>query len=103
MATPQEFVEYVCSLISNIGNVRWIKMMGEPLVYVDDRPAFLICNSTVYVKILPCLQEIMKNAEKGFPYKGAKEHYILDIDDKEKSEQVAKLVSQNTPLPKRKK
>lgn len=25
----------------------------------------------------------MENSQTGFPYGGAKEHYILDIDDKE--------------------
>lgn len=36
----------------------------------------------------------MKDAEKGFPYKGAKEHYILDLDNKKQvKEVISKLES----------
>ena len=34
-------------------------------------------------KKLDCIEEMMKDAETGCPYKGAKEHYILDIDNSE--------------------
>jgi len=102
MATSQEFIEFVCSQITGAGRVRHMKMMGEYIVYVDDKSTLLVCNNTVYVKQLSCVSELLKNAERGVPYKGAKEHYILDIDNQELSTKVARLVSQNTPLPKKK-
>lgn len=45
----------------------------------------------------------MEGAETGFPYKGAKEHYILDIDNSELSKTVVKEAEKVTPLPKKKK
>lgn len=101
MATRKEFVDFVCNQISEIENVRYIKMMGEYLLYVDDKPTFLICDNMVYIKMLPCVEGLMDM--KGIPYKGAKEHYILDIEDREFSCKVARLVANNTQIPKKRK
>jgi TfoX/Sxy family transcriptional regulator of competence genes len=102
MATTRDFIEYACGQIAGIGNIRYMKMMGEYLAYVDDKPTLLVCDNVVYVKLLPCLNGLMADAEKGTPYHGAKEHYILDIDDADKARAVARLVADNTPFPKRK-
>ena len=42
----------------------------------------------------------MDGAPCGVPYEGAKEHYILDIDDAPFARQVAALLETVTPLPK---
>ncbi len=78
-------------------------MFGEYMVYVDDKPILLVCNNSVYVKILEPIMEQMKDAEKGFPYKGAKEHYILDIDNAEFSKSIIDLLLPVIPVPKPKK
>lgn len=44
----------------------------------------------------------MEGSDVGFPYKGAKEHYILDLENDISREVVAKLV-EVTPVPKKKK
>jgi hypothetical protein len=75
-------------------------MMGEYLAYVDDRPVLLVCDNTVFVKCLPCVDGLL--TEKAFPYKGAKEHFVLDIDDADLAKRVARLMADNTPLPKKK-
>jgi hypothetical protein len=45
----------------------------------------------------------MKNAEKDFPYDGAKECYVLDIDNGEFAKEVISILEPNIPLPKPKK
>jgi TfoX/Sxy family transcriptional regulator of competence genes len=100
MATTVDFIEYVCEQITGVGDIRCKKMFGEYMVYVNDKPILLVCDNTVYVKILPCLDEAMGNAQKGFPYKGAKEHYILDIDDSELNRKVISMLEPVTSLPK---
>lgn len=103
MATTIDFIEYACAQIAGAGEIRYKKMFGEYLAYVDERPALLVCDNTVYIKIVPYLDGIMADAEKDFPYNGAKEHWILDIDDGEKAKAVAALIAKNAPLPKPKK
>jgi TfoX/Sxy family transcriptional regulator of competence genes len=75
-------------------------MFGEYMVYVNDKPLLLVCDDTVFVKILPCLDGLMENAEKRFPYDGAKEHYILDIDNAELAREVVAALEPMTPIPK---
>jgi TfoX/Sxy family transcriptional regulator of competence genes len=100
MATTLDFIEYVCDQINDVGVVRHKKMFGEYMVYVNDKPILLVCDNTVYVKILPCLEGLLSNAEKGFPYKGAKEHYALDTDNADLLRAVIEVLEPITPLPK---
>jgi hypothetical protein len=50
--------------------------------------------------MLPEIKAFMKDAEKGFPYDGAKEHYVVDIDDEEFSMRIIEILEPITPLPK---
>lgn len=99
MATTKEYIEFVCDQIRDTGDVRYRKMFGEYMVYVDDRPVLLVCDSIVYVKMFPELAELMKDADKGIPYEGSKEHYILDIDDRDLSADVIAILKELTPIP----
>ena len=103
MATTNEFIEYVCEQIYGVGEIRYKKMFGEYMVYVNNKPVIIVCNNTAYVKQLKEICDLMKEAEIGFPYKGAKEHYVLDIDDSELSKNVVVELEKVTPLPKPKK
>lgn len=101
MATTKEFINYVCEQISDVGNIEYKKMFGEYMVYVNAKPVLTVCENTVYVKKLECLDGLMPNADLGFPYKGAKEHYILDIDNADFSKEVVKEVEKVTQIPKK--
>lgn len=103
MATSVDFIEYVCEQIRGVGAVRYRKMFGEYMVYVNDKPILLVCDNTVYVKMMECIEVDMQDADKGFPYEGAKEHYILDIDNGEFSKQIINLLEPFIPIPKPKK
>lgn len=81
MATTPSFTAYVCEALAGTGSVRSKKMFGEYLVYVDDKPMLLICDNTVFVKKNAALSERMQGAPTGFPYAGAREHFIADPDD----------------------
>lgn len=101
MATPVDYIEFVCEQLREFPNVRYKKMFGEYMVYINDKPILLVCDSTVYVKKLPELSKIMSGAPCGLPYEGTKEHYILDIENSELTEQVCRILEQITPLPKK--
>ena len=103
MGTTIDFIEYVCDQIAGVGEIRCKKMFGEYMVYVNGKPILLVCDNIVFVKILPCLDETMREADKGFPYHGAKEHYVLDIDNAKLSKEVIAILEPVTSLPKPKK
>ena len=105
MASDLAFVEYVCGQIENSYSKRYRKMFGEYMVYLDEKPALLICDNTAYIKMLDVLSDKLKNTATAPPYDGAKPHYILDIDDKELFNEVlrAALPFLSVPKPKKKK
>lgn len=103
MASDKDYIEYVCDQIKSIGFLRYKKMFGEYMVYINEKPIILVCDNTVYVKMLECIEDLMKSADKGYPYQGAKEHYILDIDDRNLCYEVLTRLEAVTPLPKPKK
>ena len=103
MASDQDFIEFVCDQITGCGEIRFRKMFGEYMVYVNDKPVLLVCDNTVYVKKLDVLEDLMVAAEVGIPYPGSKEHYILEIDDADLSKKVVDLLEPITPIPKKRK
>ncbi|MEG0910815.1 MAG: TfoX/Sxy family protein [Ruthenibacterium sp.] len=102
MATTLDFITYVCEQIVGTGAVRFRKMFGEYMVYVNDKPVLLVCDNTVYVKKLARIAEKMQDAPCGVPYEGAKEHFILDIDDADCSREIVTILEEITPFPKKK-
>lgn len=103
MATSVEYIDFVRERLDRFGSVRTRKMFGEYMVYFNDRPILTACDNTVFVKKFPELSEIMSSAPCGFPYEGAKESYILDIENDELLDQVIPILGNIVPLPKPKK
>ncbi len=102
MSTTNEYIEYVCEQIKGIGEIRYKKMFGEFMIYLNDKPVIIVCDNVPFVKKLDCIKEIMQNAQTGCPYNGAKEHYILDIDNSDFCKSVVAKIEKVTQIPKRK-
>lgn len=102
MATKLEYIEYVLDQISGIGELSYKKMFGEYMVYINSKPLIIVCNDTCFVKILDVTEKFLKESPKGYPYKGAKEHYILDIDNSEFCKEVLIELEKVIPIPKKK-
>lgn len=101
MSTSKEYIEFVCEQLDGIEGVTYKKMFGEYLVYIRENPIFLVCDNCVMVKKLPELAELMEGAPVGLPYEGAKEHYILDIENRDKVRSVTEVLLAVVPLSKR--
>ena len=80
-----------------------LRRIAEEKTVVDEKPVFLVCDNTVFVKKFPELSEIMNGSACGFPYDGAKESYILDIENDGLLEKVVPLLGEIVLLPKPKK
>lgn len=103
MACTSDFIDFICSQIAEVGIIRSRKMFGDYMIYVNEKPVILACDNIAYVKVHPAIDDIMTNAEKGIPYDGAKEHYILNVEHKEDVLNVVKTLEQVLPYPKSKK
>ncbi|MDE6296132.1 MAG: TfoX/Sxy family protein [Muribaculaceae bacterium] len=102
MACSSEFIDYVCEILSPLGEVRSRKMMGDYVIYLDEKCIITACDNILYIKQLPCIQELMANSETGKPYEGAKEHYILDYTDQNHARKVISVLWEYLPFPKKK-
>lgn len=75
-------------------------MMGDYVIYVNEKCVITACDNIAYVKKLPCIEVLMADAECGCPYPGAKEAYILDLTDTRKVMEVIGALWNELPLPK---
>ena len=104
MATTHDYIEFVCDQVCGAGvpveSIRHKKMFGEYMVYVNNKPVLLVCDNTVFVKQLDCIAELMADADRGHPYSGAKEHYILEMENLELAEAVIAELERVMPVPK---
>ena len=82
MATTADYMEYVRECLEPFGEVKTRKMFGEYAAYMAGKLVLLVCGDCGFVKKLPELADIMKNAPCGYPYEGAKEHPHRDIRER---------------------
>jgi TfoX/Sxy family transcriptional regulator of competence genes len=105
MATTPEYIEYVASQVDGCGAVRYKKMFGEYMVYVNDKPILLVCDNAVFVKPAPELADLLSETEMDYPYSpekypGVKKHYVIDVDNTELLKAVVSILEAITPVPK---
>lgn len=103
MACSTDFIEFVCNALAPLGEVRARKMMGEYVIYVNEKCVITACDNMAFIKKLPCIADLMTDAETGCAYEGAKEGYILDFHDRRKALTVIETLWHHLPFPKSKK
>ncbi len=102
MATSKEYLDFVLDQLHDYSGLRYRKMFGEYMVYLNDKPILLLCDDTVFVKKFPELEPLMSGAAIGYPYANAKEYYVLDIEDPQLCESVIGILERLTPVPQKK-
>ncbi|MGN0211438.1 MAG: transcriptional regulator [Muribaculaceae bacterium] len=83
MACDPEFIDFVSSQLNGAGTIRARRMFGDWMIYVDEKPVVMAFDNLCYVKMHPAIGGLMSDAATGFPYPGAKPHYILDIEHRD--------------------
>ena len=101
MATSSEYIDFVCEFLRPFGTVSARKMFGEYMAYLNGKPVLLVCDNTVYIKKYDALAPFMSDASSGFPYEGAKEHYILDVENSVLMQNVIPILEKLTSIPKK--
>lgn len=102
MASTQDFVEYICERLEGVGVIRTLKMFGEYCIYIDEKAAILVCDDIPYIKKHPAISHLMGNAECGFPFEGAKEHYILNLEHADEAREIMATLVPALDYPKKK-
>lgn len=87
MATDLNYIKYVIEQI-DLPDISFKKMFGEYMVYYKAVSVLLVCDDCVFVKIMKETAELLgEDCEQGYPYDGAKLHYVLDIDNSDLARQ----------------
>ena len=102
MASTQEYIEFISNILSSLGEVKPRKMMGDYVIYLNNKFVATVCDNNLYVKMYPQLEELMKETEIGKPYPGAKDHYILCETNPTLIRKSISLIWNILPEPKRK-
>lgn len=101
MASSPDFVAYIAEQLEGLGAVRSRKMFGEYMLYLNDKPVVIICDDRCLVKMLPCVADLLRDRPVEPPYEGAKDHYLLDPDDRETLREAVRRLEEVTPVPKK--
>ena len=84
MATSKDYIEFVCEQLEGIENVTCRKMFGEYGLYCDGIFFAVICEDQFFIKRTPEGENAFPHLPKAPPYKGAKDHILLeDVDDRD--------------------
>lgn len=103
MACSSEFIDFLCGALAPLGDVKARKMMGDYVIYLNEKCVITACDNMAYVKKLPSIATLMADAETGCPYPGAKEAYILDLSRPREVQTVIKTLWNQLPFPKTRK
>ena len=104
MSTQKETIEFILKKLgsSKIFTVR--AMFGEYALYANGKVVGLVCDDQLYVKIVPASAELEDLCEKGDPYPGAKDHYIVEEDQIDRIERLPEILcAVASALPEKKK
>lgn len=103
MACSSEYIDFICEVLSPLGDVRSRKMMGDYVIFVNEKCVITACDNNAFIKKLDCIASLMEDAETGCAYESAKEGYILDFSDTRKAREVISILWEALPFPKKKK
>lgn len=90
MATTPEFLNYLIQQINRPQSVRSIKMMGEYVVYYDNKVVALVCDNQLFVKDTSIGRDFLGEFTLAPAYPGAKPSLLIEAI--ENSEHLAKLI-----------
>ncbi|MCH5242789.1 MAG: TfoX/Sxy family protein [Muribaculaceae bacterium] len=60
MACSQEFIEFICETLSSLGDVKFRKMIGDYIIYLNRKCVASACDNNLYVKMYPQIQNMIE-------------------------------------------
>ena len=103
MASSREYLDFILEQLSGLENVTWKAMMGEYIIYWRGKIVGGIYDDRFLIKPTKSAVAMMPDAEREFPYEGAKEMLLADVDNREFLEELLEAMYDELPAPKQKK
>ncbi len=106
MSTSQDFVDFVAEQMSGAGAISKRKMMGEYVVYCQEKVIALICDNKLFIKPTDAGRNFLAGElVEAPPYPGAKNFFLIEdrLEDRDFLTQLIKISYPELPAPKLKK
>lgn len=104
MASSKEYLDFVMEQLSGLDGVSYRAMMGEYIIYFNEKIIGGIYDDRFLVKKTKSSLALMPDASLELPYEGAKEMLMVDdVDDREFLEKLFNAMLPELPEKKKKK
>jgi TfoX/Sxy family transcriptional regulator of competence genes len=74
-------MDFLLEILSESKQVSARKMFGEYCLYYAGRPVGLVCDDQLYLKPSDEARQLMRSADEGAPFPGARPHLRISPDD----------------------
>lgn len=102
MASSKQYLAFVMDQLSSLDDISYQKMMGEYIIYYQEKIVGGIYDNRFLVKPTKSAKELMPNAPLELPYEGAKEMLMVDnIDDRIFLNELLNAMLDELPTPKK--
>lgn len=92
MSTQKDTVAFILERLDRPTVFSARPMFGEYALYAQNKVVALICDDTLYVKVLPASEELHSICEQDHPYPGAKLFYVISEDQFDSIPQLADIL-----------
>ncbi len=91
MATTKDFHDYILECLQGVGKVTTKKMMGEYLLYFNQKLIGNICDNCLFLKPTESVLCLMPTAKRSYPYEGSKTLMVI-VEDAADTELMSKVI-----------
>ena len=104
MASSKDMLDYLTDQLRELQDVRWRAMMGEYILYYQEKIVGGLYDDRLLVKPTASALAMMPDAPREIPYDGAKEMLLVDrIDDAPFLRALLEAMAEELPAPKKRK
>lgn len=90
MATSKDYMEFLMEQLSGLDGVYYRRMMGEYLIFYEDKVAAYICDERFLVRPVPSAIKLLPDAEYDSMTEGGRKK-LLRVDDVDNRELLTDL------------
>lgn len=104
MSTTDGYIEYIKDRLGGFTGFAYRKMMGEYIIYYNEKIAAYVCDNTLLVKDTKSARDFLPEPVFQKPYDGSKEMLaVLNTDDSEFLKELFDAIWNELSFPKPKK
>ena len=102
MASDKEYLNFVLEQLSDLDGITSRAMMGEYIIYYGGKVIGGIYDNRFLVKQTKASKALLFDAPLELPYEGAKEMFLVDVDNRELLNELIPQIANDLPEPKKK-